>query len=68
MKIIIEQGKRKRLLEGPFRICGSREDLEMLIRCLQTEVQSFTYGWIDIVQLPPPPEPNTEPEPWEERR
>lgn len=51
MKIIIEHGNAKREINGPFNICGSKEDLCSLRDQLnnQLESHSFIYGWVNIL-------------------
>jgi len=69
MNLIIEHGNTKRRIEGPFNICGTPEDLERIVECIQgylTE-RPLCYGWIKITQ--PAIEQssiiNTPPIPWE---
>lgn len=50
MRLIIENSKTKRELEGGFRICGSKTDLTWLAQQILNETEAdFLYGWIDIV-------------------
>jgi hypothetical protein len=80
MKFIIGKGARKREIEGPFGMCGSREDFVQLIRSLQETIgnpktereeshgwfqHGITYGWLNIVELPSEMPPNCVPEPWD---
>lgn len=73
MQFIIAKGDRKREIEGPFSMCGSREDFVNLIRSLQETIgnpesdrdeshgwfrSGITYGWLSVVELPPPLTPN----------
>jgi hypothetical protein len=65
MKIIISHSTTKRMIEGPFAICGSRKDLETIIARLQDALaQEFVYGWVDIYETSTK-QPNTAPEPWD---
>lgn len=66
MKIIIAYSNTKRQIDGPFNICGSRDDLKLLADRIYAEIDDLGYGWIQI-----PSEPyqesiaNTEPIDWE---
>lgn len=70
MRIVIAAGKSglKREIEGPFSICGSREDIEQLRneidRALGQEPR-FSYGWVEVIPARPAVQPNTHPLPWE---
>ena len=62
MKIHIESGKTKRTLDGPFNICGHRDDLWELMEQLRTKLedQTWSYGWIYVrgskqASIPGPP-------------
>ena len=50
MKIVIEHGKTKRMIDGPFNICGSREDLMQIVDEIVQKVtdSGMTYGWVAI--------------------
>ena len=66
MKFIIEYDGIKRTIDGPFRVCASREDILGFIRCLSDFSDSSSYGWVDVVSFPPPRVPNTEAITWRE--
>lgn len=70
MKIIIQQGQRKRELTGAFNICAGRADLEHLIEQIQfvlnrQDQDDFRYGWVHICEAEPFGPPNSRAEPWE---
>lgn len=50
MKLIISYSQTKRRIDGPFRICGSREDIESLATQLVRHLEdaNWSYGWIGI--------------------
>lgn len=65
MKLIIEHGKTKREINGPYNVCGSRDDLTRLseaIRCFLKE--EAAYGWVEVTE-PNPSTTNQKPVPWE---
>lgn len=65
MKIVIEHKTTKRIIDGPFNICGSRSDLEHIINKLEKAVDSdFCYGWVKI-NFDQESIANTAPIPWE---
>lgn len=64
MKVIIQQGAIKRVIEGPFRICLSNADANTLCGCLGGMAESGTYGWVDIVESPKDCMPESSPLPW----
>lgn len=74
MRMIIEQGKVKREIEGPFSICASLEDLENMIACIHDRIGRsndetrpyFSNGWIDIIERPPPRGHSSTPLRWHE--
>lgn len=67
MKMVISAGATKRIIEGPYAICGSHQDMLILQQALDhamAEDRNFSYGWVNIserAQLLG----NTQPEPWE---
>ena len=79
MKVVISHAGRKRQIDGPFRICGSSEDL-MRIASLIVEkcnprsvihdgkIQQVksAYGWVEIFDAPEtaPHVTSSKPEPW----
>jgi hypothetical protein len=67
MKIVIEHGKTKRRIDGPWNICGSREDLESLVSQLQRRLSGdpFHYGWVRIEDKPYYGLAETPPVPWD---
>lgn len=66
MKIIIEHLHTKRVIEGPFNICGDRQDLITLMDAInETLHNSFSYGWVNITEQKQPSLVNMIPEPWE---
>lgn len=49
MEFIIAQGKRKRVLKGPFNICASREDLQHLKKAIDKKLEDESdYGWLRV--------------------
>jgi hypothetical protein len=51
MKIIIEHSRTKRLITGPFRVCGDHNDLrEIANQILQQIGDSPGYGWKEVVE------------------
>ena len=68
MRIIIEHGKTKREIKGPFNICGSAQDLEFIGRQLLHYARSdeFNYGWIEIRAEEQPSISNVHPKGWDE--
>lgn len=65
MKVIIEHNKTKRKIEGPFNICGSRQDLERIANTINEVFKDGTvYGWVKIHDEYDSI-PNTEPIGWE---
>lgn len=51
MKITIEYGQTRRQIEGPFNICGSPEDLQLIVDCLADNLRLNTvnsYGWAQV--------------------
>lgn len=67
MTIVIEAGESKRQIEGPFNICGSREDLlEIADRILkEADKDDFYYGWVSV-SLRAKSIVNTPPKKWDE--
>ena len=69
MKIVLEHGATKRIIEGPFNICGSREDLQSLVDQLTLRIThtNFCYGWVPITLMQSnPTNANTPPKRWDE--
>jgi hypothetical protein len=67
MRLVIRKGKTSRVLEAPFNLVGSRDDLRELVRQINEQVNdNFCYGTLYIVDRPLFGTPNTEPSPWEE--
>lgn len=67
MKIVISAGTKKRIIEGPYSVGGSYEDILLLRDALGaalTREENFNYGWIEIIQRPTVLA-NTPPTPWE---
>lgn len=49
MKIVIEHGKIKRSINGPFAICLGSNELRELKKVIDKAVQDgLHYGWINI--------------------
>lgn len=67
VKIIIEHGNTKREINGPFNICGSKQDLNDLKEQLERALQDdFNYGWVEIVEyIKCDTIANTPPQKWE---
>lgn len=67
MKLIISHSHTKRQIDGPFSICGSREDIELLATQLLRHVEQseWTYGWTTIYDKIPTPLVNTPPVAWD---
>jgi hypothetical protein len=67
MKIIIEHGETKRQINGPFNICGSRDDIYHIVAELSRHLNDSTwsYGWTYIVDRRQPSIANTPPIGWE---
>lgn len=66
MKIVIEKAGVKREIEGPFNICGSPDDLETIVRCIE-DADIRGYGWVRITAEIEPFTPNTAPLGWTEK-
>lgn len=51
MEVIIDHDKTKREIRGPFNICGSKEDLELIARTILARIEDrgYFYGWVDIL-------------------
>jgi hypothetical protein len=64
MKLVIEKDGVKREIDGPFRLCVSRLDADILIAQLRHEPQ--TYGWVTIHPEVLNGEPNSPPRKWAE--
>jgi len=71
MNLLIEHGNTKRRIEGPFNICGTGEDLQWIVDCLQERLAlGVGYGWVTIPERAPVAQPhiaNTKPSPWDTR-
>lgn len=69
MKVIIEHGKTKREINGAFNICGDAKDLRSLcnqiLSRLESNDQSFSYGWISIHADYQKSITDTQPIPWD---
>lgn len=66
MKVIISHSETVRLITGPFRICGSRDDLlriaDLLVKACHSHAEmddegvvreaNMSYGWVSITDLP----------------
>jgi hypothetical protein len=53
MKLVISDGTTKRQLNGPYRICASREDLQNLQHAIEKALATeggFLFGWVDVNQ------------------
>ena len=49
MSLIIEHGKTKRIISGPYNVCGSRADLRLLQKAIELYVDDdWIYGWVMI--------------------
>lgn len=49
MRLIIEHRDRKREVDGPFNLCASRSDFEIIRTRLDEWLEDGgTYGWIHI--------------------
>ncbi len=70
MKIVIEHGKIKREINGPFNICGSNEDLRAVADAISRALESTarSYGWVEIVGTPQRNNPNTLPVAWDQEK
>lgn len=66
MKIVIEHSQTKRLIDGTFGICASREDLESLARQIKARLadEQWVYGWMSV-HPEPKPIANTYPKAWD---
>lgn len=64
MRIVIQAGSKKRVINGPYNICISKEDLEILTKCLSSVSPNFNYGWIHVAKSELLIS-DTTPEPWE---
>jgi hypothetical protein len=69
LRVCVNQGGVKRMIEGPFEICVDRRALFTLRRRLEdVDFDKWNYGWIKIFAEPDiEVAPNTEPLPWAER-
>lgn len=67
MKIIIEHGRTKRLIRGPFNICGSRQEMQSIVDQLRGHLadESWSYGWTSVVTERQPINANTATIEWE---
>lgn len=69
MEIIINAGKgTKRRIKGPYDICGSREDIQLLYNTLKNALETdktLNYGWIPVHEAVPLI-PNEAPIGWDE--
>jgi len=54
LRVIINQGGVKRVIEGPFQICLGHESLAVLLKCLNAAAESpeWRYGWIKVFEEP----------------
>lgn len=71
MKLVILHGSTKRQLEGSFRICASRADLETLAIQINNHIcrndgSGFSFGWITITADEPDLRPNVNVKAWDE--
>lgn len=66
MKLIINHGKVKRQINGPYSICGSKHDFQVLYKAIRRAIdgEDFCFGWFDVVDYLPCT-PNTKPMNWE---
>lgn len=66
MTIIIDSGKTRRQINGTFRICGSRDDLQNLVDTLtETLDNPFIYGWTTVYANTGPKIGEMVPVPWD---
>jgi hypothetical protein len=77
VKLTIEHSRTKRNIEGPFSLCGSRDDLESLARQILGTFAvddamhpngegRASYLWLPIHDnVEAPRQPNTKPLPWD---
>lgn len=68
MKLVIDHSETKREIFGPFKICGSREDIKLLATQLASRLndESWSYGWTVIHESMPGDLVNTKPTHWDE--
>lgn len=53
MQIIISHSKIKRVINGPFSLCGNGRDLFLIAKCITTLAHNEEYyGWIDVYDKP----------------
>lgn len=66
MKLVIEHSKTKRVIDGAFGVCGSREDLAALAEQVKARLadESWSYGWVSIHPALPL-RSNTTPKTWD---
>ena len=67
MKLIISHSRTKRQIDGPFEICGTREDIESLATQIVSHLSDthWSYGWIRIYERGIEPLSTTPPVPWD---
>ena len=67
MTIIIEHGKIKRQISGPFNICGDFKELRDIANQILEQINEDNqgvYGWLRIVSAQQPSLPDTVPILW----
>lgn len=68
MKLVLSAEGVKREIIGPFSMCASAHDLDVLRQQLDRALtDDFTYGWITIWPSPAEAPANTPPLPWSAR-
>lgn len=52
-KVIVDFSKTKRIIDGPFMICGEREILRSIAnQILHATDANFSYGWVSLLPCP----------------
>lgn len=66
MNIIIEHGTKNREINGPFKLCGNKDDLKLIADAIQKALRARLYlGWVAVGTPEQSDNINTKPEPWE---
>ena len=64
-QIIVDHKGVKRLIEGPFQICGDRATLRRIAEQIENQLgPDFSYGWIEIWPEALRSDPNQVPLDW----
>ena len=65
MNIIVEHQGVKRIISGPFNICGTRADfMDLRDQLAQGCVDDFSYGWVKVRRAEEPGKADTKPLHW----